>query len=932
MKFEYPVKITADSEEQQEFSITNYMGSRNQLGFYPLGRLNNWHGGIHVEGNEDLFAIADGRVIAYRLPKEYISETSDQVEFEYSNGFVLIQHDYKSPKEMKLTFYSLYFHIASYEEMLHEGKEIPAFIPKGAFMAKSRSANGVPYRKNPTITTTLGTIPNYTVITKVGAVDKHYQKFTCDSITAPGNTFIHEDHIVETVIPTDFDVIHNCLISIKAGEGIGNTGKYGFPKLPGYRASHIEVFAAEDVPAFLNGKEGDINTSKHYLQIKKGTEIRTATPYKMPKDWNIHVIETGTNYTKIEQRPLEAIVLLSDLSPKQTLNGNTISYTVKDGESFARVNEKFKFLLKPGEELYKLESFEENVGGIVIKKRRVKLKPGFTEKFWIANTEVPTLGGDIRVLTKDLTELYSEDPGSKPLTEIVNEDVIIRKNSIGKPKNDAEEIEWYKVKLSYLHNGNREYKEGWVKTEKLPTVSAYNWKDFGFDVQEDNADKYLYDFDEMPQFLKDVFALADKDTPDPNGIEENTKGKLTLFELRNALSITEVARKFSRLVCKHTNEWSYDSATIKKEVEPYLNKGIEEEKRPLFKAHFENCKKEILNTIEKKLPNLNIWDKIEKGPLTNINPPPLTNSTRKFPAEKKVYHFHPFAFVEQMKRMEPCSCHNDFTYEQIKGVWPTASDDRITSLVVALNKTYPQGKIYDLFGVDTCIRRAHFFAQAFVESGPKLSGAFSGEDLHYTITALVSGNPFNCFRDNPLLKQQAYSIGKGPFTYTVETITVDPVNNKEKHTVTVVKILASQRADPKAIANIAYMDINRPPKYKLGNVNEGDGWKFFGRGLLQITGRENYTNIQNTIKRILPEVDIDLSLGVEDFTAKEAVLAGFGDWIHRDANELASKGFEDVHVNAITKSINRGTDSYLERREAFLITKKIFNVSNCYFI
>jgi hypothetical protein len=67
MKFEYPVKITADSEEQQELSITNYMGSRNQLGFHPLGRLNNWHGGIHVEGNEDLFAIADGRVIAYNL-------------------------------------------------------------------------------------------------------------------------------------------------------------------------------------------------------------------------------------------------------------------------------------------------------------------------------------------------------------------------------------------------------------------------------------------------------------------------------------------------------------------------------------------------------------------------------------------------------------------------------------------------------------------------------------------------------------------------------------------------------------------------------------------------------------------------------------------------------------------------------------------------
>ena len=128
------------------------------------------------------------------------------------------------------------------------------------------------------------------------------------------------------------------------------------------------------------------------------------------------------------------------------------------------------------------------------------------------------------------------------------------------------------------------------------------------------------------------------------------------------------------------------------------------------------------------------------------------------------------------------------------------------------------------------------------------------------------------------------------------------------------------------------MDINREEGFKLGNINEGDGWKFFGRGLLQITGRENYTNIQATIKRILPGVDLDLSLGVEDFTAKEAILAGFGDWTDRGAHKLASKGFEDTHINAITKSINKSTKSYLERRNAFQITRKVFGINRCHFI
>ena len=45
--------------------------------------------------------------------------------------------------------------------------------------------------------------------------------------------------------------------------------------------------------------------------------------------------------------------------------------------------------------------------------------------------------------------------------------------------------------------------------------------------------------------------------------------------------------------------------------------------------------------------------------------------------------------------------------------------------------------------------------------------------------------------------------------------------------------------NPEMIANYVYMDEFR--KYKMGNVNEGDGWLFRGRGLKQLTGRDNYT-------------------------------------------------------------------------------------------
>jgi putative chitinase len=97
----------------------------------------------------------------------------------------------------------------------------------------------------------------------------------------------------------------------------------------------------------------------------------------------------------------------------------------------------------------------------------------------------------------------------------------------------------------------------------------------------------------------------------------------------------------------------------------------------------------------------------------------------------------------------------------------------------------------------------------------------------------------------------------------------------------------------------------------LGNTQKGDGVRFRGRGLIQLTGRANYASASKALDQ--PFVD-DPDL-VERFPAAAIVSGWF--WKTHGLNELADKD----DVRAVTKRVNGGYNG-LASRTALLATAK----------
>ena len=174
----------------------------------------------------------------------------------------------------------------------------------------------------------------------------------------------------------------------------------------------------------------------------------------------------------------------------------------------------------------------------------------------------------------------------------------------------------------------------------------------------------------------------------------------------------------------------------------------------------------------------------------------------------------------------------------------------------------------ETYGIDSRTRIAGFLSQIGHES-KHLSAV--EESLNYSVEGLLT-----TFRRHRISEADARRYGR---------------------------IKGVQAANQEAIANCIYG--GEWGKEHLGNQRDGDGWRYKGRGLKQLTGLWNYRACGEALgKNLVDEPDLLL------LPANAAMSAGWF-WSARDLNEIADRG----DVRAMTKRINGG-DLGLDERTA----------------
>ena len=342
----YPLKPRSNTTNLSQQYFNHLAGDESARFLFNNSGL--WHQGIHLRAskfpssefeNNKICAIADGKLIAYKVDREYKTDAkseSSKASAVYSTGFFLLKHEVAYPKDNVLTFYSLYRHTAKLSDYKSGIEELVGITKSADNKIVIRDAKNQPL--NPRVElksgVTIGvrrntkgqeqfdellwyreTKDNKTVEHKPKSgehwriFNQSYEEMQNEKIK--GLPLLSKRKIDTQV---DVEVKLDKPIEIKAGETLGLMGEYNQIGESGEKLLHLEVFTYDDISqftakakaAYLKDKEKK-GIKDNFLYVARGSQLYSIT--------NGEVIE-------LEKSKVEIMVPLADVA-KQTVKKKT---------------------------------------------------------------------------------------------------------------------------------------------------------------------------------------------------------------------------------------------------------------------------------------------------------------------------------------------------------------------------------------------------------------------------------------------------------------------------------------------------------------------------------------------------------------------------------------------------------------------------------
>ncbi|AKM86944.1 hypothetical protein NFK84_07790 [Enterobacter ludwigii] len=859
-------------------------------GLYLVGSQGMWHGGIHItdatipwcalstdsraeneycrelyKGEQFIRCMADGEIVAWRVSKDYESAAIEWrgEKLFLSTSFVLVKH-YIQPgdtEESGLTFFTLYMNLAPYAAYKQQGSladrkvaGVQRYYSSAEDLQTGRAAGKL--GKDTVVTL------SDTIVTR----SSDQRQFTEVTITRETKNTAGE--------------------TLAAGTRIWTVSDQGYLKAT--ESVPVPSWWAKCSPAYTNESEGVVNctsrtnwayylSSDDVLQYKNAGSLVADFPLSYePGNTAQQVIRPGKNPGDAA-RTFSLVTLGRD---KDKLKKGDRVWVVSDGDSLTPVAPAASGSGPVFNDVYvPSEPVPINAGDSLGHMGFYQLpeENGKRSRYQV----------HIECLSMDDMEKFITNPGrvgednpvyltwqaDAPLFEKGEQGMVAgsRKTKISGivtlakvPGADAEGN-------ALTNNRDAAYFQirqegGWLSATSVQKVSQYALGELGFVTLNKAPESFdLIDGIKQPDnvvkgILEQLYKAAQDETRTTHAlnkynykrllelIDSNQDGYYSEQEYLQAIHNVSYRDHLYRVIAKHASEWYYgkDDQLWKTYLDTLTTDA------PLWKTYLEAFLVKMT------------WMKAvsEKGVV--LGP--------------EVWHMHPVVFLKAI------GTSNGVTYNQLKTIFPQASDANLNIVVAEL-----QGRLEE-FKLDTPTRLRHFFSQIKGEVGPQMKGKTEG--FQFSPATLRSFSRY--YREHPVESEN---------------------DGYEKNSAG--RII--RRADEQAIGRKHYLRLN-------GNRqnNPDDGYNFRGRGLIQVTGYEKYNGFMEGYHEYWSDEAPDTVSEPEKInTMPYAIRSALWFWLHYEVYSLdKGNGYSDVV--AVTKRVNGGNMGLAERQEAYLLCEQVF--------